>query len=150
MGCRDDFYIVGNIIGYTGKAHSDPTVYFQHGDEYGHITQNHGIKENIGREKVGRDANYSINNEMVDGSLSSVERTGPGNDGIMHTSRSKFVSVLAMSSLQKNILARSIYNFTSQKKLSSIRDIESYIRTIYGAPTLELYRLDLIPANELF
>ena len=141
MGYRDDFYIVGNIIGHTGKAHSDATVYFQHGDEYGHITQNHEIEENIGREEVKQHANYSIRNEMVDGSLASVERTGPDDDDIFHTSRSEFVSVVDMPSLQKKILARSIYNFTSQKKISSIRDIESYIRAVYGAPMLDLYRL---------
>lgn len=141
MGYRDDFYIVGNIIGYTGKAHSDATVYFRHGDEYGHITQNHDIKENIGREEVKQHADYSIANEMVEGSLRCVERTGPDDDDIFHTSRSTFVSVAGLSSLQKNVLAQSIYNFTSQKKISSIQDIESYIRTVYGAPKLELYKL---------
>jgi len=143
MGYRDDFYVVGNIIGHTGKAHSNATVYFQHGNEYGHITQNHEIKENIGREEVNQHASYSIGNEMVDGSLASVERTGPDDDDIFHTSRSNFVSLVDMSPVQRKILAQSIYNFTSQKKISSIRDIESYIRALYGVQMLDLYRVGL-------
>lgn len=139
MGYRDDFYIVGNIIGHTGKVHSDPTVYFQHGDEYGHITQNHQVKENIGREEVSQHAEYRIGNEEVNGIPMCIEREG--NEKV-HTSRSKFVSTANLSSLQKKVLARSIYNFTSKKKRSTTRfSWESYILTHYGAPMLELFKL---------
>ena len=132
MGYRDDFYIVGNIIGYTGTVHLNPTVYFQHNDEYGHITQAHDVKENIGREEVHQHPDYSIRNEMIDGSLRCVERRGTK---IFHTSRNKFVGVAEMSQLQISVLNRSVINFTAQKPINSIFG-EEWEDLVYG-PEIE-------------
>jgi hypothetical protein len=56
MGYRDDFYVVRNIIGYTGRISFDlpPTIYFYDCTRklLGHITQYHPNYENIGRQKV--------------------------------------------------------------------------------------------------
>jgi hypothetical protein len=63
MGYRDDFYVVGNIIGFTGLLHQSPTVYFHAGTEFGHITQDHWFEGNRCREGVRNDPNYTIDNE---------------------------------------------------------------------------------------
>ncbi|MDD7805561.1 MAG: hypothetical protein PUP46_08390, partial [Endozoicomonas sp. (ex Botrylloides leachii)] len=63
-GYREDFYIKDNIIGYTGFIMDSPTVYFynSHSYEFGHITQNHVVKKNIGKELVRRGRDYMIFN----------------------------------------------------------------------------------------
>ncbi|MEW7278234.1 hypothetical protein ABW636_06535 [Aquimarina sp. 2201CG1-2-11] len=67
MGYRDDFYIKDNIIGYTGKLGSNPTVYFKKGKEYGHITKYHYFVTNIGRKTVFSADDYTITNTGEDG-----------------------------------------------------------------------------------
>ena len=64
MSYRDDFYIPRNIIGYTGNINNNPTVYFQNGASYGHITQAHDIRQNIGREEVCQAQDYRIFNNV--------------------------------------------------------------------------------------
>ncbi len=59
---RDDFYIVQNIIGYTGNITSNPTVYFKDGYSFGRITQDHPDRDNIGRNKVRVENDYKISN----------------------------------------------------------------------------------------
>ena len=72
MAYRGDFYAPGNIIGYTGEISFNPTVYFLNGNSFGHITQNHPCKENIGREGVQTEIGYTIGNEGG----TCVERAG--------------------------------------------------------------------------
>lgn len=71
MTYEDAFYVVENIIGYSGPLYDHPTVYFRdgsgvgqsrNGPRSGHITQLHEIKENMGRETVVNDPGYSIEN----------------------------------------------------------------------------------------
>lgn len=93
MPYREDFYISKNIIGYTGKLHENPTVYFKTQAEYGRITQYHKNKKNIGRNKVRSTASYSYGNEEVerDGEMKTVlvERNGD----MVHVSRNEFIEV---------------------------------------------------------
>ena len=137
MGYRDNFYIIENIIGYTGAIHCNPTVYFQKDDEFGHITQDHDIKENIGREAVGRHSRYSIGNELVEGSLTCVERTGPHFDDIFHVSRNKFVGAGEMKSVYKHPLNRSILNFTKLKAVRRMNHSELK-RLLEGTPVTKI------------
>lgn len=121
MGYRDDFYMVQNIMGYTGKLHDSPTVYFQKGSEYGHITQRHPLNQNVGRMKVHASNTYFIGNEMIEGSLRLVEKI----DGkIFHTSRSTLTKVDVFHPANKDtvaLLARSIYNGDQGEKYNADR-----------------------------
>lgn len=73
-GYKDDFYVQENIIGYTGKLGENPTVYFQSRNKngnitFGHITQEHDNKDNIGREIVlerGEKEYKQVNDWMYD------------------------------------------------------------------------------------
>ncbi len=87
MGYRDDFYTKDNIIGYTGKLGSNPTVYFKKGKEYGHITQDHYFVTNIGRETVFSADDYTITNTGEDGVAEEK-----ANGVIFHTSRNPFIT----------------------------------------------------------
>jgi hypothetical protein len=141
MGYRDDFYAKENIIGYTGDLTNKPgevTVYFADAGgrnprtvtvegrqkvliSFGHITQVHGTKGNVGREEVHVAFSYHIFNargsdglehaeECVYGHLDALysrnrlpgvryrhERTGAidYNSRSFHTSRNRFESVTA-------------------------------------------------------
>lgn len=81
-------YNARNIIGYTGKVDDSPTVYFQLGRAYGHITQDHPTPINIGREEVAIHAGYHIDNYQIDGAYHSVEWEGREP---IHMSRTAFV-----------------------------------------------------------
>ncbi|MEO0911660.1 MAG: hypothetical protein AAFY59_01515 [Pseudomonadota bacterium] len=117
MGHRDDFYTVDNIIGYTGKVHENPTVYFRKGDEYGHITQKHGIPQNEGRGPVREHSDYRIDNRDVKGEQKCVEYA----DGkVFHISRNVFIARDAVSEDQLRILALSITNHTELKKWATM------------------------------
>lgn len=66
MSYRDDLYCAEYLIGYTGALNAFPTVYFYKPStaEFGHITQQHPIPENEGREAVQTAAGgYRIVNE---------------------------------------------------------------------------------------
>lgn len=63
MAYREDFYTVENIIGYTGNVNLNPTVYFQKGNYFGRITQDHSCKDNIGRNEVRFAMDYRIEND---------------------------------------------------------------------------------------
>lgn len=121
MKYRADFYIPENIIGYTGNINSNPTVYFQRGSEIGHITQDHDIKYNIGREEVTVATNYSIGN---DGNGRSVEKDGMR---VLHESRSPFVGSGAINFAAKYKLSLAIVNHTQKKQLGDLPDIEKHI-----------------------
>lgn len=119
MGYRDDFYMVQYIVGYTGNLHNYPTVYFQKGNEFGHITQKHGESQNVGRMEVYASDAYFIGNELVDGSLRLVEKI----DGdIFHTSRSTLTRVDVFAPAERRtvaVLAQSIYNRDQGEKYIS-------------------------------
>lgn len=116
MGYRDDFYIVSNIIGYTGKVNKKPTVYFMTEDEYGRITQDHKNVNNIGRNKVRSREGYTFENEDVDGKVKMVERR---NGQKYHTSRNPFVRVdHDKDEMTVALLAQSIKDFTEIKSKS--------------------------------
>lgn len=67
MGYRDGFYTADNIIGYTGRLHGHPSVYFFDlaNFGYGHITMAHGDPTNVGREEYQEDQNYLIENTDI-------------------------------------------------------------------------------------
>lgn len=119
MGYRDDFYMVQYIIGYSGALHDFPTVYFQKGDEYGHITQKHDIPQNVGRMEVRKSKGYWIGNEMVKGTLKLVEKE---NGKIFHESRSTLTKVDTFDPKERDtvaLLAQSIYNRDAGEKYIS-------------------------------
>ena len=113
MGYRDDFYVAENLIGHTGKVEDHPTVYFQKGEEYGHITQQHSDPDNIGWENVWKHAQYSISNRLYKGLFRAVEMEG---DQVVHASRNLFVGLSDISQAQKDVLLQSISRFTEKKK----------------------------------
>ena len=113
MSYRDDFYIVDNIIGYTGDIHDDPTVYFESSEEYGHITQFHDKDVNIGREKVRPLEGYgAVNTDEGTDKVRLQEYVGTK---IIHTSRNELISVEGMCQGDKDILKMSIWTFRSLK-----------------------------------
>ena len=128
MGYRDDFYHAKNMIGYSGDIQSFPTVYFQKGDEHGHITQEHGRSQNVGRGTVRRRANYSIGNEEVNGELKLVEKIG---DRSFHTSRSILTRIERMTFDDQGVILQAIWRYPNEKYISGYN---SEIRaTIKGA-----------------
>jgi len=86
---RQDFYIPRNIIGYTGDLHFWPTVYFQFGHEFGHITQHHLLGENVGREQVDKSSRYRIANHYRNGKIVSTEWIGLQ---LIHPSRNPLIT----------------------------------------------------------
>lgn len=119
MGYRDDFYMVQNIIGYTGDLHDFPTVYFLKGDEFGHITQKHAESQNVGRMEVYSSNKYFIGNELVNGSKRLVEKI---NGKVIHTSRSTLTKVDVFEPANKEtvaLLAQSIYGRDQGEKYIS-------------------------------
>lgn len=115
MGYRDDFYAVGNIIGYSGSLHSFPTVYFQTANEYGHITQKHDTSQNVGRMEVSQANGYSIGNETIQGQLRLVERVG---GKAIHVSRSTLTRVPASDAATLAILAQAIWKYDGEKYIT--------------------------------
>jgi len=113
MGYRDDFYVVDNVVGYTGKIQESPTVYFESESEVGHITQVHDIKSNIGREAVFSREGYSATNTDEGGEkVRLLEFEGTD---LVHESRNAMVSVEGMSSNDQAVLAQSIWKFQEVK-----------------------------------
>jgi hypothetical protein len=112
MGYRDDFYIVANVIGYTGSISDNPTVYFESNAEYGRITQAHDNADNIGRNKVRSNEGHSLANETLDGKYRAVERVG---GKVTHKSRSVFVPIGGMSKGDKDVLYQAILTFQEAK-----------------------------------
>lgn len=120
MAYRADFYIPQNIIGFTGDVNNNPTVYLKTGpafgpNEYGHITQGHGVGPNVGREEVHRSAKY----EMRVGARGNLEEWDGGQ--CFHRSRSGFIPVEGLSSKSKFLLGCSIANFTEKKRIGRFR-----------------------------
>jgi hypothetical protein len=119
---RPDFYTPENIIGYTGKLHEDPTVYFRNGREYGHITQQHDTADNIGRQLVGEETGrwkYVIGDMEVKGVLTSVERLVHPEKPTwyFHVSRGRFNDCSRKGVDTFAILAQAIWRFQTMKRL---------------------------------
>ena len=133
MGYRDDFYKKSNILGYTGELKSKPTVYFADAGginpktvmiagveqvvvTFGHITQAHSLRDNVGRGTVMESHSYSIYNnsqgfaeecvygptecERLFGQENREKLEGYGEEGvthdghyIFHPSRNRFIPV---------------------------------------------------------
>lgn len=88
MAYEPDFYVPENIIGYTGVLSKNPTVYFLSKTSYGHITQVHAVRENIGRELISPNSSYEFGNR--DGKF--LFESDPDR-GMKHRSRSPMVLV---------------------------------------------------------
>ena len=116
MGYRDDFYTTANMIGYSGNLNDFPTVYFQSGAEYGHITQKHPETQNVGRQAVGNDADYTIENRMVDGVIKLVESVG---GRPVHVSRSTLTRIEHMGFEDQAMMAQAIWRCPNEKYISS-------------------------------
>src|SRR5688572_14701187 len=114
MGYRDDFFVVDNIIGYTGKLKDLTTVYFESGGEASHITQQHDIKDNIGREVVFSLEGYGAANTDEGGDKARLlEWMGTR---VIHESRNAMISVEGLSANDQALLAQSIWKYTELKK----------------------------------
>lgn len=109
MSYRGDFYIPENIIGYTGNINNNPTVYFQNGTSFGHITQAHDLAPNVGREEVRQAQDYEIRN------IHGRAQEWAGGRCI-HPSRNRFISVAALTSAHKFLLSTAISNYTEKKQ----------------------------------
>jgi hypothetical protein len=138
MGYRDDFYCTINIIGYSGDPENFPTVYFRTKEEFGRITQEHGgrfgreheggitqepgFSQNVGRAEVQDATGYTIANEMLAEGERLVEKV---NGEIIHTSRSKFTSVLEIQFETFALLAQAIWRYPNERYISdfSLEDI---------------------------
>src|SRR5262245_56333497 len=107
MGYRDDFYVVDNIVGYTGDIKKDPIVYFESSGEFGHITQWHEKDWNIGREYVCSLEGYNAGN-TAEGTDKVRLQESLGTD-IVHISRNQLISTEGMSSGDKDLLKQSIW-----------------------------------------
>ncbi len=110
MGYRDDFYISGNIIGYTGAIGSDPTVYFLRGKEFGRITQDHPNRDNIGRNIVRTHGDYSITNDVTTGHAVEFYNTK-----IRHRSRNPFMPIEKVKFMDQVELVKAIARFPNAK-----------------------------------
>lgn len=106
---EENFYVKGNIIGYTGSLNSNPTVYFKKGTRFGRITQAHGKQNNVGRNKVRTKADYKIYN-----SKSGKAKEFYGGE-VKHNSRNKFHKV----------------SFWNRKKLTSAINLFPNIKPKY-------------------
>ena len=122
MGYRDDFYIVENIVGYTGKLGKSPTVYFKKGDETGHITQYHELDSNVGREEVLSDPGYRYDGTMYDDiNKKNVLYEEWPKYRIEHWSRNPLIPRDKIDKGDFSILCQAIYLFT-EKKLYSMHN----------------------------
>ncbi len=118
MAYRADFYSPENIIGFTGSLHNNPTVYFQTDTEFGHITQSHDIRFNIGREPVGEvnplpGWEYKIENN-ADGVGEEWWENGNDKQHI-HTSRNPFYSTQRANLDVFALLSQAIWFHTEEK-----------------------------------
>jgi hypothetical protein len=115
MGYRDDFYCAQNVIGYSGKLDSFPTVYFQTGKEAGHITQKHDTVQNVGRQVVFSSEGYVIENQKINGETRLVELF---NGKRFHISRGVLTSIGGMSEGDKAVLYQAIRDNPNEKLIS--------------------------------
>jgi hypothetical protein len=120
MGYRDDFYVTDNVIGYSGNLLDFPTVYFQSGTEYGHITQKHDTSQNVGRGKVRSAKGYTIENRKdSNGEMRLFESV---NGKVFHASRGTLTSLASMTEAQKAVLFQAIWQNTGEKYIDGYTD----------------------------
>jgi len=86
-------YQPDNFIGTTGAGAETTYYYRTRNNSFGHITQAHGIPENVGREPHRQDMTYKIENTGPKG-VSQEFRGGK----VMHTSRNPFLPLSAQAS----------------------------------------------------
>ena len=116
MAYRDDFYHADNIIGYSGTLHEFPTIYFLTAKEYGHITQEHGYGQNVGRQEVRNAAGYTIGNESVKGKLKLLEKM---NGRVFHESRTTLTKVSKSDVDAFAICSQVIWKYPDEKYISN-------------------------------
>lgn len=109
MGYRGDFYIRQNIIGYTGNINHNPTIYFQDGTSFGHITQEHAVRQNVGREEVRQAQDYEIRNYH-----GRAQEWAGGR--CFHESRNAFISVANLGHIGMCMLALGISKHKEKKQ----------------------------------
>lgn len=106
----DRLYQTKNIIGSTQAPGVAPTVYYRSDSgAFGHITQEHSVLENIGRQPPAKDPNYYMGNIAANNTLFEVMTDGD------HKSRSTFKLVANQQELDQ--LAQAHERFTSIKPL---------------------------------
>ncbi len=125
MSYRGDFYTPENIIGYTGNVNNNPTVYFQNGTSFGHITQAHDLGPNVGREEVRQAQDYEIRN--VNG---KTQEWAGGR--CIHPSRNAFISVANIDAASKYLLSTAISKFTEKKQWGDYTDVQQDQMLRYG------------------
>lgn len=116
MGYRDDFFIVQNIVGYTGDLQDNPTVYFETDEEQAHITQAHNKADNVGRGVVFTIEGHSKVN--VYDPEDQKEHLIEMQDGKkVHKSRNRFIAVPNIENREelKTILEKAILRHNSIK-----------------------------------
>lgn len=131
MGYRDDFYKAENMIGYSGSVSSAPTVYFQDGNEFGHITQKHDLPQNVGRMEVYANANYVIENVQTKEGLRLIERIG---DQVFHVSRGTLKRIEEVPFEDQAVLLQAIRQFPNEKPMSqfSKKDLREIDKAMAG------------------
>ena len=140
MGYRDDFYTAINLIGHTGDLNGFPSVYFQSATEYGHITQEHGSSQNVGRAAVKSSAGYTIGNELVDGEQRCVERR---NGNKLHTSRNTFIPVTDQT---RGTLLQAIAKYENEKYITSFNaEVRATITTAKNAKNQAMAQILQLP-----
>jgi hypothetical protein len=120
MTYRDDFYVVGNMYGYTGQVNDNPTVYFVSATEHGRITQDHPREANIGRDVVKSIEGYYIGNQPdANGVLKCIEyEVCEEHEAFdtMHRSRGPLVLISNATPAHRALLSQSIWRHTELKK----------------------------------
>jgi len=127
MAYRDDFYCAENILGYSGSLHEFPTVYFLTSKEYGHITQEHGYGQNVGRQQVEDAAGYTIGNEPVNGTPKLLEKV---NGRVFHESRTTLTKVTKSDADAFAVCSQAIWKYQDEKYISNFsKDVRQDIAT---------------------
>ncbi len=118
---KSELYTKQNIIGYTKKSTIKPTVYFKNGNYYGHITQEHDLVDNIGREvPIFDDSKNVLFRNQLDGNEVRLYEYYP-RVNLQHTSRSKFRKV----NDDNRLMLEESLNITEYKKINIIDDFFS-------------------------
>jgi hypothetical protein len=105
-------YQAHNVIGSTRAPGQRPTVYYRSGSgTFGHITQEHDLLDNVGREPAGKHAQYSFGNTGPEGQLQ--EKFGAY---VFHQSRNPFVP--AQSDEERESLGQAHRDFPRLKQLA--------------------------------
>ncbi|WP_108261539.1 hypothetical protein [Mangrovicoccus ximenensis] len=119
MAFHDTLYSIENMIGFTGKLHELPTVYFMDGEYAGHITQQHPVAENVGREEVIPAGAYRYANEPVPGRGEVLHEYR--NDRLIHVSRNKLILLARLNITAIDICAQSIWRHPDAKPVAMRR-----------------------------